>query len=175
MSRKLPPFVFIIVPVFLVMLSLSVFITWVMALPRRLPIPTFIALPIGIILLVFGSVWMFWAIKTLGIRRATGKEVFKSSSDSTLITTGPYAWCRNPLYFSATGLFLGWFFVFRWTSLAILTVLFLIWFFFIAKWEQRELTMRFGAEFEEYRQRVPFFFPVLRPKLQVRNRGKDND
>ena len=162
--RKLPPFAILVVAVFVVLSTLSVVVTLAFRLPWSVPIPISVALPVGIVLLAFGFTWMFWAIKTLSIRRATGKELFKSSSDSTLIKTGPYAWCRNPLYFSATVLFLGWFFVFRWTPIVILTVLYFIWFVFIANWEQRELTKRFGREYEDYRRRVPFLIPYRRPE-----------
>jgi len=168
---KLPPLVFVVVPVFLLLSTLSIIVTWAFKLPWYLPIPAAVAWSFGICLLTFGFVWMRWTFKSLSIRRAFGQELFKSSSESVLIKTGPYAWCRNPLYFSATVLFLGWFFVFRWTPIAVLTILFFIWFIFVAKWEQRELTRRFGKEYEEYCRRVPFLVPTRRPKSKESSSG----
>ncbi|MFX1603977.1 MAG: methyltransferase family protein, partial [Promethearchaeota archaeon] len=66
---------------------------------------------------------------------------------------------RNPLYFSATILLMGWTLVFTSTFLLIVTMLFLPLFRFAAKWEEEELAERFGEEYLSYKESVPFFFP----------------
>ena len=164
-SRRKPPPLWIFVILFLLLYgSLSVGLTWVFKLPRSVPIPLSVSLVAGVILLAFGFGWMLWTLRSLSIRRALGKELFKSAAESTLVTTGAYAYSRNPLYFSVIILFLGWFFVLRWTPVAIMTILFLVHFILVAKWEERELTQRFGDQYRNYKQQVPFFIPYRRRK-----------
>jgi len=162
--RKLPPLWIFVILFLLLYGSLSVGLTRVFKLPRRVPIPSTASLVAGIILLAFGFGWMVWAIRSLTVRRAFGKELFKSAAESTLVTTGPYAYSRNPLYFSAIVLFLGWFFVFRWTPLAIMTVLFLVHIILVVKWEEQELTQRLGDQYRNYKRRTPFLIPGRRRK-----------
>ncbi len=113
----------------------------------------------GSVLLLVGFPVMISALRSLRTHRAFGDEIHKTKEESTLITTGAYAYTRNPLYLSATILFLGWSLVFLSTFLLIVTMLFLPLFRFAAKWEERELTDRFGDEYLSYKERVPFFFP----------------
>ncbi len=162
--RRLPPLWIFVILFLLLYGSLSVGLTWVFKLPRCVPIPSTAGLVAGVILLAFGFGWMAWTLRSLSIRRALGKELFKSAAESTLVTTGTYAYSRNPLYFSAIVLFLGWFFVFRWTPVAIMTILFLVHFILVAKWEERELTQRFGDQYRNYKQRTPFLIPGRRRK-----------
>ena len=90
-----------------------------------------------------------------------GKELFLDKSESTLITHGPYAYTRNPIYLSAFICLLGWFFLLRLTLLGFLTVIFGFHFFAVAKWEERELRQRFGQDYIDYAKHVPLFFPRL--------------
>ena len=78
-----------------------------------------------------------------------------------------YAHSRNPLYFSVTLLLAGWFCVSRFTPLGILTVLAFAHFMLVAKWEEKELTERFGKTYLDYKASVPFFIPSLRQKSGV--------
>jgi protein-S-isoprenylcysteine O-methyltransferase Ste14 len=162
--RKLPPLWIFVILFLLLYGSLSVGLTWLFKLPRYVPIPLSISIVAGVILLAFGFGWMAWTLRSLSVRRALGKELFKSTAESTLVTTGPYAYSRNPLYFSAIVLFLGWFFVFRWTPVAIMTILFLVHFILVAKWEEKELMERFEDQYRDYKQRVSFFIPGQRRK-----------
>jgi protein-S-isoprenylcysteine O-methyltransferase Ste14 len=162
--KKLPPLWIFVILFLLLYGSLSAGLTRIFKLPWRMPIPSTVGLVAGIILLAFGFGWMVWAIRSLTVRRAFGKELFKSAAESTLVTTGPYAYSRNPLYFSAIVLFLGWFFVSRWTPLAIMTVLFLVHIILVVKWEERELTQRLGDQYRNYKQRTPFLIPGRRRK-----------
>lgn len=158
-GRKPPPLWLVIIPVFVVLSAMSIGLTLALKLPWRVPISPAIGLAAGIPILAFGFGWMIWTLRSLSVRRAFGKELFTNGRDSTLVTTGPYSLSRNPLYFSAAILFVGWFLVLRWTPIAILTVLFLILFMLVGRWEQRELTERFGKAYQDYKQRVPFFIP----------------
>jgi len=155
----MPPFWMFIVLFSAIYISLSLVLTRGFGLPWQVPMPWLLEFGLGLPLLVLGAGLMIRAFQALGLKRAFGKELFLPQSESKLVTEGVYAHTRNPLYLSATLLFLGWFFVTRLTPLLFLTILFLAHFLLIAKWEERELRERFGREYEKYRDRVPLFLP----------------
>lgn len=162
--RKLPP-IWLFVVIFLLAYSvLSAVLTMVLKLPWRLPLPVTVGVSIGVVLLVLALGMMIWVLKSLGIGRAFGKELFLPKSESKLVTTGIYAYSRNPLYLLVLLFLLGWFFLFQLTAVLILTSLFLVHFIFVARWEERELRERFGQEYEDYKRRVPFFVPRVARK-----------
>jgi len=111
--RWLPPFWLVIILFFLFYGSLSVGLKMACGLPWSAPLPVIPALAIGVLLLAFGFGMYAWSIKSLTVRRAFGKELFKTAAESTLVTAGAYAHSRNPIYFSVTLLLLGWFCVSR--------------------------------------------------------------
>jgi len=162
--RRLPPFWLLIALFFLLYGSLSVGLTMVFSLPWWVPLPVVPTLAVGVLLLAFGFGMYIWSIKSLTAQRAFGKELFKTAAESTLVTTGAYAHSRNPLYLSVTLLLAGWFCVSRFTPLGILTVLAFIHFMFVAKWEEKEPTKRFGKNYLDYKARTPFLIPRLRQK-----------
>ena len=164
LPRRLPPLWLLIALFFLLYGSLSVGLTVVFGLLWLAPLPVIPALAVGVLMLAFGFGMYIWSIKSLTVRRAFGKELFKTAVESTLVTTGAYAHSRNPLYFSVTLLLAGWFCVSRLTPLGILTVLAFVHFMFVAKWEEKELTDRFGKTYLDYKARVPFLIPSLRRK-----------
>lgn len=118
-------------------------------------------------MLFIGFFFLINALRALKIKRALGKEIYKSNKESKLITTRIYAFTRNPLYLGAAITFLGWFFFFLLTFLLIMTFLFIILFLLVAKWEEKELSERFGEEYLNYKKSVPFFFP--RPGKRFKN------
>jgi len=162
--RRLPPLWVLMALFFLLYGSLSVGLTVVFGLPWLAPLPVIPALAIGVLLLAVGFVMYVWSMRSLTVRRAFGKELFKTAAGSTLVTTGAYAHSRNPIYLSVTILLVGWFCVSRFTPLAILTVLAFVHFMFVAKWEEKELTERFGKTYLDYKARVPLLIPRLRRK-----------
>jgi protein-S-isoprenylcysteine O-methyltransferase Ste14 len=81
-----------------------------------------------------------------------------------LVTTGPYAYTRNPMLTGVFSLLFGFGVFFGSVSLLIVfTPLFI----FINFWELKsieepELEKRLGEEYIEYRKRTPMFFPTVR-------------
>jgi protein-S-isoprenylcysteine O-methyltransferase Ste14 len=128
-----------------------------------LPVFRFTWWGIGIaaILLALGIVIDAWIILTF--RRASGTPLpFKPPA--RLITTGIYAHTRNPMFLA--GILIGEGLGFLFGSLA-LTVIFipvltLLGFFYLKAVEERELELRFGKEYLEYKKKVPMFIPKLR-------------
>lgn len=82
--------------------------------------------------------------------------------DKKLVTDGPYARCRNPLYFysllgvagigAASGMF---------SVITILLALFLAGYYFVIRAEERKLLQLHGQSFEQYCATVPRFWPSL--------------
>jgi protein-S-isoprenylcysteine O-methyltransferase Ste14 len=159
--RKLPPIWVFIVVFVTIYTAISVGLTIMLKLPWQAPMPLWLTVGAGVPLLVLGLAFDFWAIKSLSFKRALGKELFLDKSESKLITHGPYAYTRNPIYLSVLICLLGWFFLLRLIPLGFLTVIFLMHFFAVAKWEERELRERFGQEYIDYAKRVPLVFPRL--------------
>jgi protein-S-isoprenylcysteine O-methyltransferase Ste14 len=162
-KRRKPPPIRVMVPVVFVLFSgVSLIIIFLLSLPWLLPIPLLWSVGTGIVFLAVGFPMITITLRSLRVRRAFGSELYTTKEESQLVTTGPYAYTRNPLYLSATILLIGWTFVLRLTFVLIVTLLFLPLFGFAARWEEDELAERFGEEYLSYKERVPFFFPRLR-------------
>lgn len=161
-ERKSPRLWLVPITAFITFFLISVGLMWFLKLPWYFPFPRIEGLIIGLILLIPGLYIPIRAFKTLTLKRASGQEIYKPKEESKLITTGIYAYTRNPIYFGDTLLFLGLFFITLFTFLLIMLFLFLILFYFVMKWEEKELYERFGDEYLEYKRKVPRFIP--RPK-----------
>jgi protein-S-isoprenylcysteine O-methyltransferase Ste14 len=162
-EQRSPPPIRLMVPVIFILFSaISIVIIFLLSLPWILPIPFLWSVGSGIVLLAVGFPVMAITLKSLSAQRAFGDEIYKPEEESKLVTTGPYAYTRNPLYLSSTILFIGWALLLRLTFLLIVMILFLPLFVRAAKWEEEELTERFGEEYLLYKERVPFFFPRIR-------------
>ncbi len=86
-----------------------------------------------------------------------------------LVTQGPYSYTRNPMTLGALFLYSG---IGVWMGSGVLIVLIAIVFsvllMFIYIHETRELAIRFGEEYQDYRKRTPFLIPNFRriPKIK---------
>ena len=106
----------------------------------------------GVLLLTLGFLLRVWA--TFHFYRQS-MRVVSLEPQTSLITSGPYRFSRNPLYLGANvfcffgaALLLG-----SWTSLAI-TALHLPFMNLMIRREERQLEQKFGEEFREYKKRV---------------------
>jgi protein-S-isoprenylcysteine O-methyltransferase Ste14 len=93
--------------------------------------------------------------------RALAAGVIKK--DSSLATSGPYAWTRNPLYFGSSFLAFG-FAVMSWNipAAALLLVPSAVIYPQVIRREEAHLEQLFGDDFRRYRLQVPCFLPRLR-------------
>lgn len=123
-----------------------------------------IAIPVGlrwlgVVLAGCSGLLVVWTFRNLG-KNLTDTVVTRR--DHTLITSGPYRYVRHPFYLAfALGVVGG--------SLVLAN-----WFFFLAgllplgfivartRIEEEKLLARFGADYQEYRQRVGQFLPRFR-------------
>ncbi|MGH9510847.1 MAG: methyltransferase family protein [Terriglobales bacterium] len=120
----------------------------------------------GIVFCVFtvslaaGSGWLLEAaVRTLGKQWALPARLVEGHK---LITVGPYAYVRNPIYTGmfgmliATGLAME-----HWIALIVAVVIFAIGLVIRVRSEEKLLRTAFGAEFEEYAKRVPAVVPGI--------------
>jgi len=118
----------------------------------------FIIWPLGIGIIITGFLIRLWATKHIGRRMAWLKKKGK-----TLVTTGPYAIVRNPLYIGNILIVMG---------LSVLSELawsipFVFLYFFtlyhlVAIYEEKKLLERWGDEYRVYMNEVPRWMPGLK-------------
>ncbi|HEY0458300.1 MAG TPA: isoprenylcysteine carboxylmethyltransferase family protein [Pyrinomonadaceae bacterium] len=84
--------------------------------------------------------------------------------NQNLAVSGPYAFTRNPLYLGSFLLGVGFTVASGvWWLALIFIVLFLGIYLPVMRVEAEDLAQIFGADFDEYKQNVPLFFPRLTP------------
>jgi protein-S-isoprenylcysteine O-methyltransferase Ste14 len=117
-----------------------------------------IALAAVALAMAFASnAWCLRAIQTLGKQWTFEARVIKGHE---LITSGPYAVVRNPIYLGMFGLMVSTGLVFAtWWALLIAVVVFLIGNQIRIRAEEQLLRETFGSQFDDYASRVPAFFP----------------
>ena len=119
-----------------------------------------INLVLGGLLIVAGWLFAIWSIYvqfTLG--RGTPVPLMATQK---LIVQPPYNYCRNPMALGAIVMYLGVAILFGSIGAVALvllgTALLLT---YIKRVEEKEMVLRFGQEYLEYKQRTPFLIPWL--------------
>lgn len=112
----------------------------------------------GVAIAVVGAAFTLWARATLG-RNWSGTITVKR--DHQLMTTGPYAIVRHPIYsgllltLAGTAVVVG-----EWRALVALVVVFVAW-----RWksliEERVMIEQFGSAYETYKGRVKALIPFV--------------
>jgi protein-S-isoprenylcysteine O-methyltransferase Ste14 len=108
-------------------------------------------------LLVVPSIW--WVLSTIG---ANVSETVLTKAQHRLVTAGPYAWVRHPLYAVGIVLFLSvaliaanWF-ILLWTALTAAAVRFVV-----IPQEEANLIAAFGDAYRTYQGRTGALLPRL--------------
>lgn len=123
--------------------------------------PTLSSLLAGLPVLLLGEFLRLWGVSIAGSETRTTGPV----GGTFLITDGPFAYVRNPLYlgnmllYVAVGVMSQ--ALFPWLALGAL-VYFLWQYSLIVSLEEEYLMKTFGAEYDRYRASVPRFFPTLK-------------
>lgn len=132
-----------------------------------LPIPVSLILAATFILI--GIFWITWAYSYLVfVGKGLPFEVFGRALQPTqvLVTTGPYAYTRNPMVLGALFVLLGVAFLARSPSgLILVPIASLIAYIYLVTFEEKALLERFGSDYEEYRRNVPALIPRLSPYI----------
>lgn len=116
---------------------------------------------VGLAIALAGQVLRFYVLGWVP-EGTSGQNL--SIQASTLNTTGPYAYVRNPLYVGNLGIVLGLCLVANdpWVTLIALAFFFGE-YFFIIRAEEDFLRSKFGAAFDEFVRTVPRWVPRLTP------------
>ncbi|MGD8762744.1 MAG: isoprenylcysteine carboxylmethyltransferase family protein [Desulfobacteraceae bacterium] len=87
-----------------------------------------------------------------------------------LVTSGPFAFARNPMITGVFILLFGLGVLLKSVSLVFLFTPLFIWFNFweLKAIEEPELVKRLGSEYVEYRKRTPMFIPAFRLKSRIK-------
>jgi protein-S-isoprenylcysteine O-methyltransferase Ste14 len=140
----------------------------VLVIGRPLPTPAAerALLLCALLLVVLGGALRSWAMGYHTWRRVHGE-----GSERSLVTTGPYAMSRNPLYLGSFMIGCGLAAMSgRLWLLVAFAVVFIASYYFIIRWEEGRLAGQFGKEYGKYMNAVPRLFPGLRSARERRGR-----
>ena len=121
--------------------------------------PTPASIITGLLIVAAGESLRLWGVAIAGSETRTTDRV----GGTFLVTTGPFAHVRNPLYLGNIIVYAGFGVMSNAAWLAIVALLFFSWqYFLIVRLEEEHLAARFEEEYSRYRQAVPRFLPTLR-------------
>jgi len=167
-----------------VFITLGYVVTMVFQLPQKLELPLAVRF-IGLLIILSSLLLFVWLIEyrrpveVLISSYATFTKMVKrvpldERLDRTepLVVKGPYRYVRHPLYAGVLLLASGLWLCFDYTSLLFTTLLFLVWFtFVVTPFEEKELGVIFGPDYEQYKRRVSKMFPM--PRRSVRSKRSE--
>ena len=122
--------------------------------------PAPLSLITGYALMLAGEGLRLWSVGYTGFTTRT-----RNVGAALLVTNGPYALTRNPIYLGNFLLALGAcvaFNAFMPYTLAAFVALFAFQYHFIIRLEEETLQEKFGPQYTHYRENVPRFLPCLR-------------
>lgn len=111
------------------------------------------------LLFVLGEGWRLWGVATAGtVTRRRSRTVHK------LVTHGPFALSRNPLYNGNYFLWMGFVALSGvWWFLPVATLLFAVEYYFIVRYEEGVLETIFGEEYLAFKRQTPRWIPTAAP------------
>jgi protein-S-isoprenylcysteine O-methyltransferase Ste14 len=110
---------------------------------------------VGLFVVAAGEALRLWSVHHIGVISRT-----RSNRLGPLVTTGPFALVRNPLYLGNIALWAGFAVIARLPWLApIIVVLLAAEYHAIVRWEEELLGSRLGDGYREYLQRVHRWLP----------------
>lgn len=104
---------------------------------------------VGLPLMALGEMIRLWAVGHIGLPSRT-----REAGVGRLVTTGPYAWSRNPLYVGNILLWSG-LGVVCWPTVLGFTPLMVIYYTLIISWEERQLLDSVGEPYRAWCRSVP--------------------
>jgi protein-S-isoprenylcysteine O-methyltransferase Ste14 len=114
----------------------------------------------GLVLALSTVPGIHWTLRALG---ANVSETVLTKEHHQLVTNGPYAWVRHPLYTNGLALFLGLALMqASWFGLLMTAAAFWGMTSVVIPREEHALEARFGAPFRAYRTRTGRLLPLLR-------------
>jgi len=118
---------------------------------------------IGLLFMVIGAFYGFWSIISQ-LFKANGTPL-PFMPTQKLLVIGPFKQCRNPMTFGTILLYLGIGILIGSLSSIVVVLLFAgLLLTYIKRIEERELAVRFGQEYLDYKAVTPFIIPRLKPR-----------
>ena len=114
---------------------------------------------VGVIAIIIGGFYALWSI-IAQIILASGTP-FPMLPTKKLLIVGPYIYCRNPMTLGTLILYYGvviW--VGSYMALLVVTLFALMLLVYLKLIEEKELELRFGQEYLEYKKNTPFILPI---------------
>jgi len=117
---------------------------------------------VGILVLILGGFIAFATILAQ-IRLASGTP-FPMMPTKKLLVIGPFRYCRNPMtlgtvmVYSGIAIMVG-----SYTALIFVALFFLLLLAYLKLVEEKELALRFGQEYLDYKKGTPFLIPIHFP------------
>ncbi|MDE2173132.1 MAG: isoprenylcysteine carboxylmethyltransferase family protein [Patescibacteria group bacterium] len=130
-------------------LTMGIVLHWIRPLPF---LPGNLALPLGVVFVVISIALIVTAMRAF-VKAKTNIDPRKSAT--SIVSTGPYRFSRNPIYLSMTLLTVGiamWVNT-LWILIALVLVLLIMQFGVIAR-EETYLARKFGEEYLQYKLKV---------------------
>lgn len=117
---------------------------------------TRLGVTVFVFLFVLGEAWRLWGVATAGtVTRRRSRNVQK------LVTHGPFALSRNPLYNGNYFLWMGFVALSGvWWFLPVATLLFAVEYYFIVRYEEGVLETIFGEEYLAFKRQTPRWIPT---------------
>lgn len=128
---------------------------------RILPEPGGGMAVVGALLALTGALLSAWSKRSLGRLFSVHLGV---QAEHRLITRGPYAIVRHPMYLGIIDYIFGSALVFNDAGLLVLTLAFIVFFLVQLRHEEAIFARHFGAEYRRYQEQVPALFPPLWPR-----------
>jgi protein-S-isoprenylcysteine O-methyltransferase Ste14 len=111
----------------------------------------------GVALVALGEAIRLWAVRHIGVVSRT-----RSDRLGPLVSTGPFARVRNPLYIGNVAVWVGFALAAHLPLLApIVAAVLAVEYHAIVRWEEALLESRRGDEYRAYAARVPRWLPTL--------------
>ena len=100
--------------------------------------------------------------------RETSLKVSETHRTEKIVSTKIYSRIRHPQYFGGLLAHIGISFLLSSLLSLIFTPLVILLNFLVARKEEKELFKEFGKEYEDYKERVPMFFPKLKKQKKIK-------
>lgn len=114
---------------------------------------------IGVLAIIAGGVVALWTV-VIQVMMASGTPL-PMLPTKKLLTVGPFKYCRNPMTlgtimaYSGIAILIG-----SWSALLAVIVFAAALIGYLKIIEEKELQLRFGSEYLEYKQKTPFILPI---------------
>lgn len=121
--------------------------------------------------ILIGLFWITWAYSfLLFVGKGLPLEAFGYAVHPTryMVTTGPYAYTRNPMVLGLLFIFLG--LAFLRGSISgfwLVPLIGIMIYLYLIRFEEPGLIQRFGPDYERYRRSVPALFPRIRAYAHI--------